>query len=989
MTPDNTENKSEFEANKELDASQYENLSSEQPRINFKTNATIDTNIDPAIDKYAESIGIKTEELATNQEFLSLSPEQQKFTLETLRRSSLAKAKVEAHESFVQEKASKKWWQIGFSFNQNYHKERHKIEAVKNIESRGLEGYGETELAWLIDVVKNGPEVRINDREEIIVNCLREDAFGSENKNLVAKYNEIARKYIEYKPKDNKDNKLQDIRLELDSARQDLMLKSKSPSEAEMMNEAFLKARKNTELLRFLSADKETEKILDKMASTSTSGFNKAVGMVSGQKDKFGYSALGFGLRTGAKFVLANYAYLASAFSYSVAPVVAAIVGGFRGRKTGEKDLKERAELAKLGVEDTSDTAKAMNLATGKKIGQEGQEVNFGLTEKLQVLIDKVNELKRNDASAEEINKTIDALSVRLDYTEKKVNRGEVDYGSIKERNLNYFDLANTLAEAKTTIGLFSQEYYALNYHVSKDIKELTRYNKKTNFKRKKGETTEAYKQRMSKNKKFNKYNEWATDEYRLAQLSQISVEDRLASFLNYKEGKQKKKEQWFLLKKTITGAAIGAGFATAGVFVAEQLGANHWFTGKSDSTKLEAAGLAKKLASSESAASHQAPASSGTKAAEHVVSHHNSASNHQAISSRHTEINSDRQPIEEVAKNTEPVKTSEVNIENKPIENSDQTTEVSSDNTPEELKGVNIETTPASSDNPAELSNMKVETTPVSSGNPADLHNATVETTPVSSGTPEELKGVNIETVPVSTDNPADIHGATIETTHVSPNTSSAPDVVVEKISVSSEAVPVSGPDEAASLPVTGKGIGNIIETPVDNPVNTPAEIENATAIHEISNELHIKPESLNQSGDNLIYKGQGKSSVVFDWETKNIKEVVDIDGKKIPDEFVRDTVGKNKLDRFSRNEGLDKIFSAWTKLSTNDKLVYNSLNGFNKGTINQADLLNKIKDLYQVKAERIYIDVDKKHFISGEGKKFDITLKGVKKMIEFLKRR
>jgi hypothetical protein len=83
-----------------------------------------------------------------------------------------------------------------------------------------------------------------------------------------------------------------------------------------------------------------------------------------------------------------------------------------------------------------------------------------------------------------------------------------------------------------------------------------------------------------------------------------------------------------------------------------------------------------------------------------------------------------------------------------------------------------------------------------------------------------------------------------------------------------------------------------------------------------------------------------------------------------------------------------LDKIFSAWTKLSANDKLVYNSLNGFNKGVINQAELLNKINDLYQVKAERIYIDVDKKHFISGEGKKFDITLKGVKKMVEFLKR-
>lgn len=1005
----------------EIEAANPENA--ENIETENKIEVASNINIVPAVSKYAEGIGIKPEDLAANYEFLSLSPEQQKFALETLRRSSLAKAKVEAHQSFIQEKASKKWWQLGFSLNQNYHKERHQIEAVKNIESRGLEGYGETELAWLIDVVKNGPEIKMNDRGEVIVDCLREEAFDKENEDLAIKYNEIARKYIEYKPKDNKDNKLRDIRLELDDVRQDMMLRAKSRSDAMVMNETFLKARNNTELLRFLSADKETEKLLDKMAGTSTGGFDKALGMVSGQKDKFGYSALGFGIRTGAKFAMANSAYLASAVSYSVAPAAAAIVGGFRGYNLGKKDLQERAELAKLGVEDTSDTAKAMNLATGKKIGQEGQEINFGLTEKLQVLIDKINELKRANASAEEINKAIDSLFVRIDYTEKKMNREEIDYGSIAERNLNYFNLANTLAEAKTTIGMFSEDYHSLNYYVPEEDKKLTRYNKKINLEKRKGETDESYKERMAKNKEFAKYQKWATDESRLAKLSTLSVSDRLSSFLNYKEEKQKKKELDFLIKKTATGAVIGASFAAAGAFIAEQLGVNNWFTGKTDPTKLEAAGLAKKLVSTESKISTGSSASPVHEApVVKAVEHHVTSTHH--LTNR-LETNPASQPLE-TPKDIKPLEVPKVDAEAKPIEISDQTVNAPIDNNIVDHSGVTTEAIPNSSDNTVdipstadgsqEVVDAKNAATVVKnlidkdnvaaklvngvySNNPEfrDEESFLRQLSDLNGGqklsASEELEAKSIfESFKQNQDynilnrRMHSFESSLSDKASISPDASPAStEPSVEKIPVSSETVSVPNPDEAANLPIADKDISSVAEVPASNPV----EMENTAVINDISKELHIKPESLNQSGDDLVYKGQGKSSVVLDWKTRNIKEVLDTDGKKIPNEFVHEVVGKTKLDRFTRDEGLDKIFSTWGKLNTNDKLVYNSLDWFNKGTLNQEDLLTQIKGLYQVKMENIYIDADKKHFISGEGRSFDMTLKGVKKLVEFLKRR
>jgi len=1087
------------------------------------------------VSKYAESIGIKPEELSANQEFLLLSPEQQQFALEILHRSSLAKAKVEANETFIKEKASKKWWQIGFAMNQNFHKERHKIEAVKNIKNHGLEGYGETELNWLIEIIENGPEVKINDAGEVIVNCLHDYDFRDDQKEMIAEYNDVARNYIECKGADENFN----LRKSLDHIRIELLNGATDGSEQSEINKLFLKSKNNIELLKFLSADQQTEQLLNKMADTSLTGFDKVKAMAIGQKDKAGYSALGFSMRTGAKFALANSAYLASALSYSVAPIAAAIVGGFRGYNLGKKELSNKDELAKLGVADNSDTAKSRNLAVGRKEGETGHEINFGLTEKLQSLMTRLNYL-RNSTSydySEEIKKTAETLDNRINYTEKQINLESVDYGSVSERNVNYFNLINTLAEAKSELGIFASHYKPDQYFENYDYKNLGSYDKKINLVKGVTESEDHYQDRIYK------YKKWSKDETRLAELSKISVADRLASFLNYKEDQQNKKEQNFLIKKVATGALMGAGFAAAGAFVAEQLGVNHWFSGKdnvtSNSGGQKVVGLAKTIVSQESKTNVEIPIKSETVSVEvpatptianHVASHVETPSHLVAPTETAPES-----PINKVVE----IKTIDTPIEPVPVNkvvNTDNllnhietptqvgTQNIPTDNvveTPNSLGGaespevVDAKNAAEAFKNIINISNRAAKLADGVYSNNSEFRTAESFIKQISDANGgqklsvnEELEAKNIfdsfkqnndynilrkqivdfegrvytahanevasiNTVTENTDQTSTVE-PTIKTpvnseSNLSPENSNK--LVVREMS--SDEIPEEvrladirsltyhnngialarglsnnesnfrteedflkqiseingGTKLSADEQLEAKSIyesfkqnndynnlreklfgleerlssahTNVSSDVITNPKN-PVAVENFTEENinsapdnikpfvadkiSIAAELHAKPEALEQVGNDLVYKGIGKSNIIFDLKAGGIKEAVDTNGKKIPNEFINELMKGSKLSKFTRGGGLEKIFTSWNKLGSNDKLIYESLNWFNKKTISPEDLLNQIKGVYQVKTENVFVDTLNKHFTTGNGRNFDMTLKGIKKLIAFL---
>lgn len=969
--------------------------------MTFAENSPIETQesesnseneIAQAVTAYAENIGIKSEELAANQEFLSLSQEQQKFVLETLRRSSFAKARVEANESFNKEKASKKFWQIGFSINQKYHKERHKIEAVKNIESQGLAGYGQTEFAWLIEVVKNGPEVKMDDQGNTTVNCLHENSFNEQQKVLVSAYNDKARSYIEKKA-DSKNNE-SEIN-SLNNLKNELLQTVGSEEEQAALIYKFLEAEKNINLLKFLSANKDAEKMIDKMSNTSLTGFTKARKIIGGQKDKIGYSALGFTVRTGSKVALANSVVLANALSYAAAPIVASLIGGFRAYNQGRSELKEKDELSKLGVEDKSETAKHMNLAVGKKESQNGSEINFGLSNKLDALTSKLEKLQQEGASSKELQEVESALADRIYFTLNKMGKNSISYGTPTERGANYMELTNALAKAQIALNfnasvLENSSGNLLDGKTSSGVKKLTRYDKPADLVRADDESEEDYSQRTAK------YVEWLKDEKRLAELKELTPLTRLNSFLNYNEDKQKDKEFNFLAKKVAMGAVIGAGFAATAAFVAEHSGFSSWMQEhvKLGEIKNGVSGFLKNIWSHEDSVKAALPvektAHINIKASENIVSKPEVANNTTATNLK---------TAENVVNKTETVKTSIASkyvdqISNKELNGKHDSVWRS---TREIFKSHSQELGYKGDVNDHTALNRWAETQTANAiHNSVDVNDRIFEgnkvelirdgdhfEVKVDQGTgmkPQPLDDVarQVAPKPVIADN-------NLEATNNNPSANNVPPKeVLNQGNLTDDQKLIDrtngsfGQNNLESVPT--KDMAGSVD-------NLDSSLKEYTPYEEafVSKALHLNPNNLTHSGEHFFYKGQGKGEMYFTLKngTINIERFYNNAGRPVPSTFFEELRGRTPVDRFiGRN--FDKIFTSWDKLSINDQAIYNNLNLFKHNALSPSVLLNKITEVYKVDASSV--SVGNSQFILENGKSFDMTFSGIKKLAKYL---
>lgn len=1001
------------------------------------------------ISRYANSIGIKVEELAANQEFLNLSLEQQQFALETLRRTSLAKAKVEGYQNFIKEKASKKWWQIGFAFNQNYHKERNKIEALKNIEKNGLAGYGEIELNWLVSVIKNGPEVQVNEVGEVFLNFLKEDGFTEEQKELVAEYNEKAREFLK------NDGRGENIKFDLDDIKYNLINNAQTYDEQKELEKMFVSAQNNLELIKFLSANRETENVLNKMSKTSLSGVDRFKGMIRGQKDKAGYSALGFALRTGSNLALANSAYLASALTYSTAPVVAAIVGAFRGYNSGRQEINEKTELAQLGIADNSSLVGKLNLVSAKKETENG-DINFGITEKLQNLSDRFERAYFNLNSEEDVEKLRESLISRISFTEIKMERKQIDYGSVTERNYNYLKLLETVANAKSLIGI-SQTHSRSNKRWVEFDQKLTRYEGDTNFlnktetenneeyhqrlltyKKQENESETAYKKRIPK--KIREYQAFVTDQKRIEELRDISVEDRLVSFLNLKETKQLKKERKFLIKKTATGALMAAGFAAVGQFLAEQLHSADWFSNKKIETTTSK--IDKEYLTTNLETEPVAQSTSFNDEQLENLTQENISTEEPVTSMEETKISETVEKVEtkniksKVASDFKQVESetgssqtdSEINLERenitlekiaiKPIEVEEVKAPdkiIIKDEFIPETQAVNIE----------EVSDASL----VNENSASDLENNSLKaTTEIEIPQESDLENVlkSSEELPSVENNSEETFAKVVATElkevvdYGNKAAELADGVYGAKPGFDTEEAFLNKVEEINQIKLTNneKGeIKNIFNNFKNNndynilrkrlvsfeKTLTLGEENEITDLNknvldvssekikvnmEIAEKFKVEPEKVTQTTETIIYRNDDGSRLIIDSKTNSVKEAFDAKGKSIPEEFVKDLLRKKNLLKFSRREGLTKIFSSWDKLNLNDRLLYNNLNLFNKKTINSENLINQIKNLYQVETDNVSVDYLNKKLIISNGREFDLSLKGVKKMVGYLKR-
>ena len=140
----------------------------------------------------------------------------------------------------------------------------------------------------------------------------------------------------------------------------------------------------------------------------------------------------GFGLRMAARgAALASGATFLTALA---APVTGALIGGLRGRLRAKDTLETRQREARRGKEDESKEKVVMTDATH-------------MSEKLEKLDSEVNNLysKGNIRAGD---KKLALLLARIEHTQGKIEKGQVNFGDTKSSLTNQFNLVNSLNKA-------------------------------------------------------------------------------------------------------------------------------------------------------------------------------------------------------------------------------------------------------------------------------------------------------------------------------------------------------------------------------------------------------------------------------------------------------------------------------------------------------------------------------------------------------------
>jgi hypothetical protein len=496
----------------------------------------------------AGQMGIKLEELLDKKDFLNLNIAKQKLVLDTLKQSAFYRIKAESQDA-VNQKISqgnifKKGW---LNFGKGNFVKRTEIAGIQNLKKHGLAAYGEQEFSDIIKALKDTPDGWISSRGEVKVDYLNDfenkiSADDLTNKdydikkaieiyeltaNLLATYTGTTDNRKEAATRDNLKHNLIQTRAEI------LKNLERSPKYQDAIA-IFLNAEKNIRLNQFLSGDKQAGKSMDKLLRDNEDNQfkQKALAFIQGYGDKISYTAIGVGGRLALTF----------AIGWAGTPIIATGIGAFRGRIQAEKELKTRNELAQRGIADNSASAKNLEIAVGKKSGQASdKQINIGLAEKLDSLVEKINNLLAqdkiedlSDEEEEQLQILTHRLEDRLIYTENRMNDNLVLYGDVTNRSANFMALLDSLASAHSSLMTSSMMTNGSNLsEQSKKIKEIISST---------GQVTEE----------------------RLA----LSVQDRLTSFMVNRENKRQVAAEKYLVKKTLQGAAIALGFSSVASLV-------------------------------------------------------------------------------------------------------------------------------------------------------------------------------------------------------------------------------------------------------------------------------------------------------------------------------------------------------------------------------------------------------------------------------------
>ncbi len=929
-----------------------------EPVIDNKV-IVLENNFDTNVLAYAEKMGISLEYLNANLDFSKLNNVQQFFILKTLNNNALGRVKVEGNKNYLEEKAGKKWWQVGYAFNQKFHKKEHEVLVAKNIHDEGIKGYGEEDFNWLIDNLQNGPEIIINEEGEVNVNYLILEDVDTERQALLDDYNEQAYK----SSSKSSSGSLFDSDF-LVTARENLLASAKNNEDEKYLMTKILEAEKNIRFHNLIKGNEKTQKVMEDLIGSSDGGWNKFKMILGSHKDKGTYMAIGMTARALLRSEMAT-TFLSKAASYSVGPMVAAFVGGIRANEKAKNELREKEQLARLGVKNSSKEVKKYNLAVGQ-INDRGQVVNFGLADKLNSLLNKIEELEDEIKKIElndplnkdeiqklkiELLKNKESLATRREYTKDKLDDKLISFGNSKEAIINKYKLLDSLMRA--------------------DIKTLD------------GDII-------------------ADDENK--------VMERLNNFLDYKEDLRQMEEFKYFVKEISKGAVIGASFAAAAAWIFEHTGLGDFV-----SSKLEVA----------SKAFYSTKVGVAVDSVNHEIKQtfHSTANGVKSWFNGSGESSAAAKSVSKII----PIISGHENTINNVIEkNIAQPEEIASN------RAYNKEVANASDDQTVETEKIpkviekEIPKSLITKTKPEllsdEISNKGIKGSDSIWRSTKEIFKTNANILGYqgnAADEAALNSWAETQASSAINNSGELSDKVFEgnkvfltrdganyKISIeqgsgpkpdylnSQDSTPVE--EEIVKTPVNIENHNlNVLhdeikqpELPTANTIEQPVTTEAKNISSDLAHKWRLPINHTKIVDENhLIYETEKGKVIINTNKGGSIEKVVA--GKEVvPQSLVNEIKGRLPLHRFMGRDGLDKILSVWKNLNVSEKAVYENLDLFNKNQLTPAALLNKLSGTFNVNTKNVFIYPDKKLFELNNGKTFDMTLRGVNKLVKFLAR-
>ncbi|MFA6304797.1 MAG: hypothetical protein WCV73_02945 [Patescibacteria group bacterium] len=556
---------------------------------------------------------ISPEQLSSVEGFAELTPEQQAFLLENFKQIMLGRAqdqgKAEYKQELGQSNLAGKLWKNLFK---QYYVAKTETAGAKKVFSADFEQHKKL----LADLVKQTAQLEIaqDEKGRLEVGYLSAwEGIDKDGQNVLIGFNkainELSRLPYEWSlpTATKKQQKQYSEARDNYAVYKRFLVNDESFKRAHADSEALLELvqiENKLRLQQFLNTNPEVEKELGRIGSDKI--WRSA--LISTVQERGGYFAAGFIARTAA----------IGAWGVIGAPVVAAVMGGWLGRKRAQAGLEEKDVETRRGLAQSTNDKKASELLTkirslDSSIYRQGEVTEVGnIKDNLQQqneIISKIiflNKKQQSDKLSD--NEKIDlaklkgeltrSLETNKDFTirDGKVYKYIMPFGVRKEleqeRDKLETERAKLLSADKNFVkaeGLtakldkliiefneiddfFSDDDPEIQQKIQKVLDSLRARLEYTKDKLDKGLVNfgEAGERLINQQELIDVLNFGETLAGGFA--SENEITKRLEKFLSYREGKIYKARDRYVTKKMLWGAFYGAAFASAGAVVRDWL---------------------------------------------------------------------------------------------------------------------------------------------------------------------------------------------------------------------------------------------------------------------------------------------------------------------------------------------------------------------------------------------------------------------------------